>query len=262
MNKSAIHISSIKREKLGENKPHDFIIKFNPSLDLKSDLKHYLALDRLSMTNSWYNIRSSYKNNTIKYTTDGTNWETITFTDGMYSYSDINDYIQGYMEQKNHHETDSKGEKTYSINLTFFLSTYRVLITLEGQFQVDLRGTNFADLIGFEKKLVTSTEYGTKLPNITNSVDSLNINTTAIKDSVVNGVNTNTIAVIPTENLTRSYPFTFEPKRELYCPVSSNNISEIRVYITDSIGRSVDLNGIDWFMTLILSSKNPNSITI
>lgn len=48
MNKSAIHISSIKREKLGENKPHDFIIKFNPSLDLKSDLKHYLALDRLS----------------------------------------------------------------------------------------------------------------------------------------------------------------------------------------------------------------------
>ena len=117
-------------------------------------------------------------------------------------------------------------------------------------------------MIGFEKKLVTSTEYGTKLPNITNSVDSVNINTTAIKDSVVNGVNTNTIAVIPTENLTRSYPFTFEPKRELYCPVSSNNISEIRVYITDSIGRSVDLNGIDWFMTLILSSKNPNSITI
>ena len=166
------------------------------------------------------------------------------------------------MEQNNHHETDSKGEITYSINLTFFLSTYRVLITLEGQFQVDLRGTNFADLIGFEKKLVTSTEYGTKLPNITNSVDSLNINTTAIKDSVVNGVNTNTIAVIPTENLTRSYPFTFEPKRELYCPVSSNNISEIRVYITDSIGRSVDLNGIDWFITLILSSKNPNSITI
>ena len=55
--------------------------------------------------------------------------------------------------------------------------------------------------------------------------------------------------------LTRSYPFTFEPRRTLYCPVSSNTISEMRFYVTDSLGRPVDLNGIDWFMTLILHSK-------
>ena len=55
------------------------------------------------------------------------------------------------------------------------------------------------------------TGYGTKLPNITNSIDVLNINTSVITDSIVNGINTNTIAVIPTDNLTRSYLFTFEP---------------------------------------------------
>ena len=77
------------------------------------------------MTYSWYNIRSDYKNNKIKYTHDGTNWQTITFVDGAYSYSDINDYIHQYMDQKNHHSTDSSGEKTYSINLTFILSTYK-----------------------------------------------------------------------------------------------------------------------------------------
>ena len=76
---------------------------------------------------------------------------------------------------------------------------------------------------------MTKTEYGTRLPNITKSIDSLNINLSAIKDSVVNGVNRNTIAVIPTDNLTRSYPFTFEPRRQLYCPVISNYISEMRV---------------------------------
>ena len=104
---------------------------------------------------------------------------------------------------------------------------------------------------------MTKTEYGTHLPNITKSIDSLNINTTAIKDSVVNGVNTNTIAVITTDNLTRSQPFTFEPKRALYCPVSSNYISEIRVCITDSIGKPIDLNGIDWYMTLLLHHTDP-----
>ena len=161
------------------------------------------------------------------------------------------------MEQKSHHTTDSKGVKNYSINLSFILSTYRVLVSLEGDYQLDLRGTDFGELIGFDKKLVTKTEYGTRLPNITKSIDSLNINVDAIKDSVVNGVNTKTIAVIPTDNLTRSYPFTFEPRRTLYCPVSSNTISEMRITVNDSLGHPIDLNGIDWFMTLLLRHTNP-----
>ena len=220
-------------------------------------MKHSLAIDRMSMTYSWYNIRSDYKNNTINYTNDrGTNWYPITFKDGMYSYTDINDYLQQYMEQKNHHTTDSQGNKKFPININFVLSTNRVLITFsDDKFQLDLRGTELGELIGFEKKLITKTEYGAKLPNITNSIDVPNINTNAIKDSIVDGINTNTIAMIPTDNLTRSYPFTFEPQRTLYCPVSSNTISEMRIYVTDSLGRPVDFNGIDWFMTLILYSR-------
>ena len=231
MNESAIHISSVKREKIGVNKPHDFLVKFNPPLELDPEFKHFLALDRLSMTYSWYNIRSSYDNNSTKYTHDGSTEQTITLTDGMYSYSDINDYIHQYMDQKSHHSTDSKGEKEYSINLSFILSTYRVLVALNGNYQLE----------------------------ITKSIDSININTTAIKDSVVNGENTNTIAVIPTDNLTRSYPFNFEPRRQLYCPVSSNSISEMRIYVTDSVGQPIDLNSIDWFMTLLLRHTEENS---
>ena len=157
MNERAIHISSVKRETIGTNKSHDFIVRFNPPLSLDPEMKHYLALDRLSMTYSWYNIRRDYGNNKIKYTHDGTSWQTITFSEGMYFYSDINDYIHQYMDQKSHHTTDSKGSKVYSINLSFILSTYRVLISLSGSYQGDLRGTNFGELIGFEKKLVTKT---------------------------------------------------------------------------------------------------------
>ena len=63
-----------------------------------------------------------------------------------------------------------------------------MLITFsDDKFHFDLRGTEFGELIGFENKLITETEYGTKLPNITNSIDVLNINTNAIKDSIVDG---------------------------------------------------------------------------
>ena len=103
-----------------------------------------------------------------------------------------------------------------------------------------------------KRNFFTRTEYGTKLPNMTNSIDVLNINTTAIKDSVVKGINTNTIAVIPADNLTKSFPFTFETKRTPFRSDSSYNIAEMRIYVTDSLGRPVNFNGIDWFMTLIL----------
>ena len=160
----AIHISSINREKTRKNRPDNFLIKFNPPLILNPEMKHSLAIDRLSMTYSWYNIRSSYKNNSIKYSNDrGVNWFTVTCNDGMYSYTDINDYLQQYMEQKNHPTTDQRGKKVSHININFVLSTYRVLTTFsDDKFQLDLRETNFGELIRFEKKLITKTEYGTK----------------------------------------------------------------------------------------------------
>ena len=80
------------------------------------------------------------------------------------------------------------------------------------------------------------------------------INTDAITNSLLNGVNTNTLAVIPTDNLTRSFLFTFEPKRLLFNELSQLNISQMRFYITDSLGRPIGLKKIDWFMTLISRS--------
>ena len=220
-------------------------------MKLNPEKKPFLAIDRLTMTYSWYNIRSSYKNNTIKYSNDrGANWNTVTFKDGMYSYTDINDYLHQYMLQKNHHATDQSGNKTFHININFVLSTYRVLITLsDANFHVDLRGTDFASLIGFDKKIVTSTEYGTKLPNITNSIDVLNINTTAITDSIVNGVNTNTIAMIPTDT-----PRYFERYEDVVFELENQlNIREVNTqhqnrdglkFVADNSGETTPF---DWY---------------
>ena len=76
------------------------------------------------------------------------------------------------------------------------------------------------------------------------SIDMIYINTDAITNSILNGVNTNTLAVIATDNLTRSFPFTFEPRRLLFNEVSKLNISHMRFYITDSLGRPIGLNKI------------------
>ena len=101
---------------------------------------------------------------------------------------------------------------------------------------------------------MSETEYESRLPNITNSIDMIHINTDAITNSILNGVNKNKIAVIPTDNFTRSYSFTVEPKRLSFNEVSQLSISQMRFYNTGSIGRPINLNGVDWSITLILRS--------
>ena len=59
------------------------------------------------------------------------------------------------------------------------------------------------------------------------------INTDAITISILNGVNTNTLTVFPTDNLTRRFPFTFEPRILLFNEVSQLTVSQMRFYITD-----------------------------
>ena len=219
-------------------------------------MKHEMALDKVTMTYSWRNILDQYQNNEIKYSPDGGNsQQTVKFVDGMYTYLDLNDYLHQYMKKKGHLTIDDKTGDKYHISLTFVLSTYKILIQIDNNYQLDPRNSKFGKLIGFTEKIVNKTEYGTILPNITNSIDMIYINTDAITNSILNGVNTNTLAVIPTDNLTRSFPFTFEPRRLLFNEVSQLNISQMRFYITDSLGRPIGLNKIDWFMTLILRSK-------
>ena len=209
-------------------------------------------MDKATITYSWHNISEQYQNKEIKYSPDGgTSWETVKFVDGMYTYSDLNDYLHQYMKKKGHFTTDAKKDDVYYINLTFVLSRYKILIKIDNNYQLDLRNSKFGELIGFTERIVKKTI----LPNITNSIDMIYINTEGITNSILNGVNTNTLAVIPTDNLTRSFPFTFEPRRLLINEVSQLNMSQMRFYITDSLGRPIELNKIDWFMTLILRSK-------
>ena len=130
--------------------------------------------------------------------------------------------------------TDKNGDK-YHINLSFILSTYRILIQIDNNYQLDLKKSEFCVLIGFTKKIVNNTEPGDDLPNITNSIDVTHINTDAITNTILNVVNTNTLAVIQTDNLTRSFSFTFEPRRLLFNEPSQLNISQMRFYITDSL---------------------------
>ena len=78
-----------------QNRPGKFTVKFFPELFLENNKQHFLALDHLSMTASWHNIRPEYGNNKLVISKDGgETWETITFPAGIFDYGDINELIE------------------------------------------------------------------------------------------------------------------------------------------------------------------------
>lgn len=231
------------------SKSHDFTIRFNPELVLEKNKKHYVALDSINMSYSWYNLSSSYNNNKIKYSHDsGSTWTTVTFQNGNYSYEDINNYLQQVLEAKGQSKTGNK--------ITFIPSVFRVYIELETDYQLDLRTGDFNQLIGFNKVIVTSTTYGTHLPDITRSVDALFVHTNIISDSIVSGIQSDVLYRFSVDDLTLSFPFHIEGKRILYNKISTTVIKDLRIYITDELGRPVDLNNIGVNMTLLIKTED------
>ena len=163
-----------------QNRPGKFTVKFFPELFLENNKQHFLALDHLSMTASWHNIRPEYGNNKLVISKDGgKNWETITFPAGIFDYGDINELI---------HKRIGKTGDDFGISVLFDLTTYKVFIQLANDFQIDFtKSGNFNVLLGFEKKIVSSSEYGANFPNITNSVDNLYLRCNLLSNSIISG---------------------------------------------------------------------------
>lgn len=84
-------------------------------------------------------------------------------------------------------------------------SLFRVLITPGTNYQVDLQTGEFADLLGFDKDIVTATSYGAKIPDISRSVDNIFIHKNVISDSVVSGLSSDILCRFSIDNLPLSF---------------------------------------------------------
>ena len=100
------------------------------------------------MSCSWYNVAEAYDNNKIRWRKKKSeNWRTLTFPDGMYSYSDINSYLQAHTGRIDPEDKDSE----HILTLFFNMTIYRVVILIHKDYELDLSRGEFAKLVGFKK---------------------------------------------------------------------------------------------------------------
>ena len=246
-----IVLSSYSVKNQGDNKPEDFTTNFTRPITLDNNKQHTIGLNRvINMSFTWFNVNAGYKNQLIKYSSDnGSTFKNITFPAGVWNYTDFNTYIKNLTKKK------TGDEYEYPITLEFDDTTFRVTVTLAANYQLNLRASNFNDLIGFDKKILESgTHIGPRVPNLSQDTDVLNVHCDLVNESLVDGEETDIIYSFSTSVLRPSYSFTLEPQRVTFNPVNKTTISSIRIMITDGKRRLVDLNGADTSFSLILKS--------
>ena len=239
------------RKKQKKNKPSDFTIRFNQPIILDENKEYELGLSSIiSMSFTWSNITSNLNNQKIKYSSDGgKTWKDLIFPPGIWNYTSLNDYIKELTKIKTSNST------TYPITLEFSGITLRTTINLATNYQIDLKTSNFGDLIGFNKQILTSSSVGDYMPNLSQDREILNIHCDLISGSLVDEHETDIIYTFGTNDLVPSYAFTKDPLRVRFYPVSKYRIDTIRIYITDGKRRIIDLNDADTSFALILREK-------
>lgn len=215
---------------------------------MEDNRNHYLALDHISMTASWHNISPEYNNNKLSISkSNGVKWEKITFLKGIYDYEDINNYVHGKT-------ATLSGRQTYGINSSFDLITYKAFIELDENYHIDFSNSgNFGDLLGFDTtKILKSSAFGSKFPNISSSIDNLYIRCSLLSNSIISGKRSNVLYTFSTNTKTRSLPFEIQPFNYLWNMINTKVISDVNFYITDDQDREDDLNDIDISLTIVL----------
>ena len=123
--------------------------------------------------------------------------------------------------------------KCSDINIVFFHTNFVCAVEVSGGYQLDLRETRTASIL----RTSTLTSYRIQL-----LLEGLQVRFTSSQWTTMSAA-----------------PLMVKPKRAKYNRVYGDVISQIRVTVEDPVGRLVDLNGVAWYMTLLLQTRPEDS---
>ena len=184
----------------GRQVSHDFTIHLQPPIHLSSG-NYKAALNKLiTMSYSWYNIDASFGNNKIRWRKKSEEWQTLIFPNGMCDYSGINSFLEAQTGKVDQEDKDSM--------FIFDMTIFRVVILMDENYELDLSGNDFAELLGYEKKILTGEKnfVGAMVANITRSVDWVFLHCDLISRRA-NDVPSDVLYSFSTTGLQVSYPF-------------------------------------------------------
>lgn len=214
--------------------------------------------------NSWYNLSSGSKNNTLSFKETGdTNYIVLTIPNGSYNISEITNEIKTLMESNStnsltytfgYNEINNKLQITNS-NPTVYNTTF--------DFTTDTTCRRF---LGFLENILTIDSadgiISDRTVDITDTQNSIYIRTNLSNNKVIesnSGKYSNILAHIPVP-LSRNTFFVYDPTTPFEMELSQKSLSNLQIFITyQEENEIVQFNKGDWEINIILSYYEKNN---
>lgn len=212
----------------------DFTIDFSSPLKVLDGI-HEIGLIKCNLWYSFFNVSDDFNNRIIRYTNNTAQTRTVTIPAGNYTILQLNTYISAAMV--------ANGD-TASIIIEPNYSTLKVKITISNGYSLDLTASNFNLLLGWNQGIYNfnGSQEGQNQANINRDINSLLIHCDILGSSFKNGLLSDILfSFVP--NVPPGANIELEPQHLIYLPVIiPDHIRKIRMYITDQLGRRVNLN--------------------
>ena len=214
--------------------------------------------------NSWYNLSSTSKNNTLSFKETGdTNYIVLTIPNGSYSIDEITNEIKTLIESNStnsltytfgYNEINNKLQITNS-NPTVYNTTF--------DFTTDTTCRRF---LGFLENIITIDSadgiISDRAVDITDTQNSIYIRTNLSNNKVIesnSGKYSNILAHIPVP-LSRNTFFVYDPMTPFEMELSQKSLSNLQIFITyQEENEVVEFNKGDWEINIILSYYEKNN---
>lgn len=230
-----LKLDSSKTTQVSQN----FQINYAPAIELDGE-GWEISLIKANIWYSWYNISAEFGNNTLRYN-NGSVWVDVVIPNGIYDISGIETAIHTIM--KDNGDWDEPNENFF-INFIPNFSTFRIRIEVSNNYQLDLTTSDLNEILGFNKQIITTSKSGENQVDITRGVNSLQIRCSIVQSSYDNDVKGDIIQSF-SPNLPPGSLLEIADNNPIYLPIDTKRISQIRMQLTDQLGRIVDLNGED-----------------
>lgn len=230
----------------------DFTTQLDTPIQLDREKQYIVEVKRMNTWFSFYNISASQQNNVFRYH-NGTSYVNVTIPDGNWSFKTLIEEIQRAMVRNGDYDAVNNA---YYVNIYPNTSSYRVEITISNGYAVDFVGMGIREIFGWtEVEITDGFHIAPGVANITNGVNSILVHCSLVSGNSTLGSATSDVlfSYVPREKPSSSIER--EPKTSAYVKLSTDTISEIRIYLTDQDNnpRTVFLNGEDF--TLLLHLK-------
>lgn len=239
-----------------------------------------IAIDKLFIYKSWFNITSRFGNNAFSYVwTDGST-NAVNLPDGNYEIADIDGFLRYTMKINGHYLVDDKGAEVYYLSLILNSIYYAVTvvattipsslpagwsnpggITLNGKCPQLVVGSNsFGTIVGFapgtiipSANTVSASTNSTTVPQVS-PVTSISVSCNWVNNSYFSD-NPSVVATFQTGNTPQGASFVLNDTNKNFFLIVAGQLPDITITFFDQDGNPLGIVDRNIVVSLLIKSQ-------